>query len=74
MYSGIDKSLNGTVCVINKRNIIFMKKKYRRNLKNLNKNCEKLGFSFVFEYVEIKNFKILKKKTMEHLLIVYLIH
>lgn len=73
MYSGIDKSLNGTVCVINKRNIIFMKKKYRRNLKNLNKNSEKLGFSFVFEYVEIKNFKILKKKPMEHLLIVYLI-
>lgn len=32
-------------------------------MKNLNKNSEKLGFSFVFEYVEIKNFKILKKKT-----------
>lgn len=74
MYSGIDKSLNGTVCVINKRNIIVMKKKYRRNLKNLNKNCEKMGFSFVFEYVKIKNFKIFKKKPMEHLLIVYLIH
>lgn len=32
-------------------------------MKNLNKNCEKLGFSFVFEYVEIKNFKIFKKKN-----------
>lgn len=31
-------------------------------MKNLNKNSEKLGFFFVFEYVEIKNFKILKKK------------
>lgn len=30
-------------------------------MKNLNKNCEKLGFSFVFEYVKIKNFKIFKK-------------
>lgn len=73
MYSGIDKYLNGTVFMINKRNIIFMKKKYRRNLKNLNKNSEKLGFSFVFEYVEITNFKIFKKKTTEHFLIVYLI-
>lgn len=26
MYLGIDKFLNGIVCVINKRNIIFMKK------------------------------------------------
>lgn len=50
-----------------------MKKKYWRNLKNLNKNCEKLGFFFVFEYVKIKNFKIFKKKIMEYLLIVYLI-
>lgn len=32
-------------------------------MKNLNKNCEKVGFSFVFEYVEIKNFKIFKKKN-----------
>lgn len=32
-------------------------------MKNLNKNCEKLGFSFVFEYVEIKNFKIFKKNN-----------
>lgn len=32
-------------------------------MKNLNKYCEKLGFSFVFEYVEIKNLKIFKKKN-----------
>lgn len=32
-------------------------------MKNLNKNCEKLGFFFVFEYVKIKNFKIFKKNN-----------
>lgn len=45
------------------KEILFLWKKYWRNLKNLNKNCEKLGFFFVFEYVKIKNFKIFKKNN-----------
>lgn len=32
-------------------------------MKNLNKNCENWVFLFVFEYVEIKNFKIFKKNN-----------
>lgn len=60
MYSGIDKYLNGTVCMINKRNIIFMKK--------ISEEFEEFKQNNFF-----LNFKIFKKKTTEHLLIVYLI-
>lgn len=57
--------------VISKWNCLYdyhlHEKKNRRNLKNLNKYCEKLGFSFVYEYVEIKNLKIFKKKKQRNI-------
>lgn len=48
-------------------------KKISEEFEEFKQKQRKTGFFFVFEYVEIKNFKILKKKPMEHLQIVYLI-
>lgn len=73
MYLGIDKYLNGTVCLINIRKLKYMYK-FLRSLKNLIKNLEKLGFSFV---MNIQKLKILssftKRKTTGPLLISNLI-
>lgn len=48
-------------------------KKISEEFEEFKQKQRKTGFFFVFEYVEIKNFKILKKKPMEHLQLVYLI-
>lgn len=47
MYSGIDKYLNGTVCMINKRNIIFMKK-ISEEFEEFKQKLRKSGFFFCF--------------------------